>query len=139
MLLSSIFTHESATFCSISFSIGYGHTTPATYFGQTFSVIYAVIGIPICGILLSALGDRFNKFKDKILQRGFQKFDKKWQRKLLSLFIITGSGMLLFIFIPSAIFHAQEGWSYHDALYFCFITLTTVGFGDFVPGKNIQI
>ena len=119
-----------------SYSTGYGHITPKTYYGQFFSVIYAIIGIPICGILLAALGDRFNKWKDKILEKVYLNFDKKWQRKLVSLITITGGGMLLFIFIPSAIFHAQEGWSYHDALYFCYITLTTVGFGDFVPGKQ---
>ena len=119
-----------------SYSTGYGHITPKTYYGQFFSVIYALIGIPICGILLAALGDRFNKWKDKILEKVYLNFDKKWQRKLVSLITITGGGMVLFIFIPSAIFHAQEGWSYHDALYFCYITLTTVGFGDFVPGKK---
>ena len=120
-------------------STGYGHITPGTNFGQSFSIIYAVIGIPICGILLSALGDRLNKFKDKILQKVYQKLHKKWQRKIFSLVVISGSGMVLFIFIPTYVFHLREGWSYHDALYFCFITLTTVGFGDFVPGKKNKI
>ena len=26
----------------------------------------------------------------------------------------------------------QEGWSYFDSFYYCYITLTTIGFGDFV-------
>ncbi|KAI4894523.1 hypothetical protein NFI96_005278 [Prochilodus magdalenae] len=29
-----------------------------------------------------------------------------------------------------------EGWTYVEGLYFCFITLTTVGFGDYAAGVN---
>lgn len=31
-------------------------------------------------------------------------------------------------------FQQQEGWTYSEAIYYCFITLSTVGFGDFVAG-----
>lgn len=44
------------------------------------------------------------------------------------LFLLLG-----YIFIGAAIFSTWENWSFLDAAYFCFITLATIGFGDFVP------
>ena len=32
----------------------------------------------------------------------------------------------------AAAFSRYEGWSYFDSIYYCFVTLTTIGFGDMV-------
>ena len=49
-------------------------------------------------------------------------------------------GHIVFIFIPSIILcQIEYNWSYLDAVYFAFITLTTIGFGDFVAGNSCII
>ncbi len=40
---------------------------------------------------------------------------------------------VLILILGTAVFHFLEGWRWIDALYFCVITLTTIGYGDFAP------
>jgi voltage-gated potassium channel len=34
-------------------------------------------------------------------------------------------------------YHLVEGWRWLDSLYFCVITLATIGFGDFTPKTDL--
>ncbi|KAF2355168.1 Potassium channel domain [Trinorchestia longiramus] len=42
-----------------------------------------------------------------------------------------------YVMVGALIFRLLEGWELFDAAYFSFITLSTIGFGDFVPGKSL--
>ncbi|SNT27137.1 Ion channel [Ekhidna lutea] len=44
--------------------------------------------------------------------------------------LLTGITILI---MGTLVYHELEGWTYLDAFYFSFITLTTIGFGDFAP------
>ena len=41
----------------------------------------------------------------------------------------------VFLSCGSYVFTHYEKWSFFEAFYFCFITMTTIGFGDIVPSK----
>jgi len=51
----------------------------------------------------------------------------------ICLIIITA-----YIIAGSALFAAWENWDYLTGSYFCFITLSTIGFGDVVPGTDMD-
>jgi len=44
--------------------------------------------------------------------------------------------LVLYIVAGALLFSHWEGWSYVDGAYFSFITFTTIGLGDLVPGKG---
>merc|ERR1711936_776397 len=44
--------------------------------------------------------------------------------------------MIMYICGGAILFGELEGWDFLDGSYFCFITLTTIGFGDMVPGDD---
>ena len=44
--------------------------------------------------------------------------------------------ILSFLSFGSVVFHFWEGWDFVSAAYFCFITMSTIGFGDMVPTNS---
>ena len=44
--------------------------------------------------------------------------------------------LVFYILVGTILFSAWEGWDYLDGAYFCFTSLMTIGFGDFVPGND---
>ncbi|XP_068281229.1 potassium channel subfamily K member 2 [Nyctibius grandis] len=121
-------------------TIGFGNISPRTQGGKIFCIIYALLGIPLFGFLLAGVGDQLGT----IFGKGIAKVEDtfvKWnvsqtKIRIISTIIFILFGCVLFVALPAVIFKHIEGWSTLDAIYFVVITLTTIGFGDYVAGGS---
>lgn len=96
-------------------------------------MFYAVLGIPLTLVMFQSLGERMNTFVRFLLHKtkeclGFQHTEVSMENMVLVGFL-SCIGTLC---VGAAAFSHFEGWSFFHAYYYCFITLTTIGFGDFV-------
>ncbi|XP_041951709.1 potassium channel subfamily K member 2b isoform X2 [Alosa sapidissima] len=121
-------------------TIGFGNISPHTEGGRIFCIIYALLGIPLFGFLLAGVGDQLGTIFGKCITR-VEKMIVKWnvsqtKIRVISTVIFILFGCVLFVALPAVIFQYIEGWSTLESIYFVVITLTTIGFGDFVAGGS---
>ena len=135
-------------FCVIVVTtIGYGNISPSTAGGLTFCVLYALAGIPFTAYMLGMIGGYYGKIYKNLENRVTSHLEKKdhseRRRKIVkwSFIGITCSCNFIFFFIidiPAIVFTAVETWTYRESVYYAFITLSTIGFGDYVPGQDVN-
>ena len=114
-------------------------------------MLYALIGIPITLVCISNIGSLMAKaFKifwqncaclckrRKRTKDGVIKHEKKKKKKEVRVPIVICLLLMFgYIILGAMLFHLWEkDWTYFESAYFCFITLSTIGFGDFVPGQS---
>jgi hypothetical protein len=96
-------------------------------------MFYAVLGIPLTLVMFQSLGERMNTFVRYLLKRikkccGMRNTDVSMEN-MVTVGFFSCMGTLC---IGAAAFSQCEEWSFFHAYYYCFITLTTIGFGDYV-------
>ena len=112
---------------------GYGHSTPVTIGGKAFCMAYAMVGIPLGLVMFQSIGERLNKFASVLICRAKRYMRcKRTEATEMNLMLATGMLSSAIITTGAAVFSKYEGWSYFDSFYYCFVTLTTIGFGDYV-------
>ncbi|GLV35555.1 Open rectifier K[+] channel 1 [Carabus blaptoides fortunei] len=118
-------------------TIGYGNLAPTTSASRIFMIWYGLIGIPINGILFANLGEFFGQIFITLYRKWKNSKVKNYAGSLglvsqIILYLIPG--FAIFIFLPAFVIMHFEKWDYVLSVYYAFVTLTTIGFGDYVAG-----
>lgn len=103
-------------------------------------MLYAIIGIPLTLLMLTSSVERLIvpvNFFLSWLNRKLGHIHTPFFIRLLHLFLVILIVLIFLFVIPAAIFTELEpSWHFSDAIYYCFISLTTIGLGDFIPGDE---
>ncbi|NWS49317.1 KCNK3 protein, partial [Probosciger aterrimus] len=114
-------------------TIGYGHAAPSTDGGKVFCMVYALLGIPLTLVMFQSLGERINTFVKYLLHRIKKCLGmRRVEVSMANMVTIGFFSCISTLCIGAAAFSYYEHWSFFHAYYYCFITLTTIGFGDYV-------
>ncbi|XP_047428962.1 potassium channel subfamily K member 3a [Mugil cephalus] len=120
-------------------TIGYGHAAPSTDVGKMFCIFYALLGIPLTLVMFQSVGERINTFVRYLLHRLKKCLGmRRTEVSMVNMVIIGFISCMSTLCVGALAFSQFEGWSLFHAYYYCFITLTTIGFGDYVALQNQQ-
>jgi len=147
--------------------IGYGVIAPRTDSGQLFCMAYTVFGLALMMLFLANIGNMMAKMiktgysrilcrwcrvrrrkdelpddadyePDKIKTDLVGEEDYMPTDKVAMPVTVTIIIMCLYIFGGAALFSYWEDWDFPSSVYFTWITLTTIGFGDYSPGSSFH-
>ncbi|XP_007937655.1 potassium channel subfamily K member 17 [Orycteropus afer afer] len=117
-------------------TIGYGNLSPHTLAARLFCIFFALVGIPLNLVVLNRLGRLMLQGMHRCARRLGGALQDPAKARLLAGCGALLSGLLLFLLLPPLLFSYMEGWNYMEGFYFAFITLSTVGFGDYMIGMD---
>lgn len=96
-------------------------------------MFYAALGIPLTLVMFQTLGERINSLVRSLLRRAKQGLGLRHSEVSLGNMVLAGLlSCTCMLCVGAAVFSHFEGWSFFHACYYSFVTLTTIGFGDFV-------
>ncbi|XP_036449933.1 potassium channel subfamily K member 17-like [Colossoma macropomum] len=130
------FTSSAVFAATVVTTIGYGNMSPSTMPGQIFCVVFAIFGIPLNMVVLNRVGKYMLAIERKFCNFIAKKTNYQKCVTVSIHFVFFLISSVLYFTVPMLLFKQYEGWTYAQAIYYCFITLSTIGFGDYVADYN---
>nr|KAG5691769.1 hypothetical protein BaRGS_014769 [Batillaria attramentaria] len=101
-------------------------------------MLYGLFGVPLTLLCLAKVGNAMAKYLKLSYSRVVcRPCTDQNEEPHVPLFVCVGL-VMAYLFLGAELFCYWEGWDLMDAVYFCFTSLITVGFGDMLPGSDLQ-
>lgn len=153
-------------------TIGYGDLVAVTFWGRLFTMVYAVLGIPMVITILNDWGTIMFIVANKLwrhkycslvhpLKLLFRRRKRKGSQESICEtptppakpeplagdpdeaepipLILVAVVLLFWLAVCCSVFVYFEKWTYFETIYFFFISLTTIGFGDVTPSHRVAV
>ncbi|KAH3672260.1 hypothetical protein WICMUC_004355 [Wickerhamomyces mucosus] len=146
-------------------TLGYGNITPLTGGCKAFTMVFALVGVIFLGLVIAMtrsmlfstsmqvlFWNRIEVLRKRILSKIVKEKLSITQEESFHLMrsirgeaklnqktvIVCSTLAIYFVFwlIGALIFNYTEGWGYFNSVYFTFISLLTIGYGDFAPNTG---
>lgn len=117
------------------FLAGFGHIVPETFGGRMFCIVCGLLGIPLNLLVLKNVGQIISKLISDIIYKLEKRLfkAKNVKHRNIKCALVSFFLMMLIILIGGALDTIFDGWTFFDGIYFNFIALSTIGFGDLFP------
>ena len=129
------------TFTAIT-TIGYGIQAPETDEGRWYCIFYSLFGVPLNAVTILTVAAYMTMGTEWVLRRPGLLGHNNWKtmQRGCAAFFLSLIFFIVFIIVPTVCIvlteDSSDSWSWIDSFYFCFITLSTIGFGDIVAGRT---
>lgn len=147
-------------FFFLFFLLGFGMSTPSTNTGKLFLIFYGLIGCAGTILFFNLFLERFitviayamkSCHERQLRRKGVLSQDTHqaagccevdslagWKPSVYYVMLILGLASIIISCSAAAIFTPMEGWTYIDSLYYCFVTFSTIGFGDLISNGKAK-
>ncbi|XP_047002587.1 potassium channel subfamily K member 13-like [Schistocerca americana] len=130
---------------------GYGNTTPQTTAGKAVVILYGFLGcsggilffnlfleriITLLACGLRALHLRRLRRRDYIDDDIDDSILDNWKPSVYWVMLYLAAASVCVASCAAAVYSPVEDWSFFEALYFCFVSFATIGFGDYVTTQQ---
>jgi potassium channel subfamily K len=146
---------------------GYGNLTPTTPAGQVFTIFFAIYGVIILGVFIGVVGhsiseaqtralkklkkgrqeeiletlftedERDRKECDELIREGLL-YDHASLMDDIKRVLVAELPAILLVAVAALVLGYREHWPVISTLYFCVMSATTTGFGDYTPTSQID-
>lgn len=128
---------------SVASTIGYGSQSPHTTEGKMACVALGVLAVPLFGYCVLAWGMSLDDLVRKLLEKAHGAGDDgEYEARVQPLVALCGL-VTTFWLVGAFAFCIIEDWDYPTSMYFCFVTLSAVGYANVMPrtlaGKALML